>query len=65
MATILGPVGRLIHETAAGLIDNQVPDKLASTVNGFVTSGFGIVTDLLKITRDITKPDSEPTPPQT
>jgi hypothetical protein len=63
MATILGPIGRVVHDAAAGLIENQIPKKVADSVNGLVNSGSGIVTDVLGIIRDITRPDDAPTPP--
>jgi hypothetical protein len=60
MASIFSPVGTLIHDTAAALIDKQIPDKLASTINGFVTSGFQVVSDVLGVVRDVTKPTTAP-----
>jgi hypothetical protein len=65
MATILGPVGQLVHDSASALIDNQIPKKVSDSVTGFVASGFGIVNDVLGIVRDLTKPDAAPSkPPQ-
>lgn len=61
MATILDPLTTTVHDTAAALIDQQIPTKLATAVNGFVTAGFGIVGDVLTIVRDLTAP-STPTP---
>lgn len=60
MATILGPARKLVHDATAALLENDIPGKLASSVNGFVTSGFGIVGDVLGIVRDITRPDEAP-----
>jgi hypothetical protein len=62
MATTFGSVRQLVHDTAAGLVDNAIPTKIAGSINGLVTSGFGIVTDVLAILRDLMKPDP-PTPP--
>jgi hypothetical protein len=66
MATILGPVGQLLHDGAAALIDNQIPKKVSDSVSSFMTSGFGIVNDVLVIVRDLTKSDpaANPPPPQ-
>jgi hypothetical protein len=57
MATISGRLGQLVHDTADGLLKNNVPQKLAETTNTLVTSGFDIVADVLEIVRDVTKPD--------
>jgi len=61
VATILDPITNTIHDTAAALIDERVPDKIAGAVNGFVTAGFGVITDVLTIVRDLTA--SSPAPP--
>ncbi|MDA8051267.1 MAG: hypothetical protein M0002_14910 [Rhodospirillales bacterium] len=65
MARILGPVGELVHDAAAALIDNKIPQKISDSVTGFVSAGFGIVNDVLGIVRDLTKPEAAPgKPPQ-
>jgi hypothetical protein len=56
MASILSPITTLIHDTAAALVDKQIPDKVATTINGFVTSGFQVVSDLLSVVSEVTKP---------
>lgn len=63
MATILGPVGQVVHDAAAALIDNQIPKKLADSVSGFAASGFGIVNDVLTIVRDLTDPGAAASQP--
>ena len=40
MATILDPFSNVVHDTAATLLDQQVPTKLAGAVNSFVSAGF-------------------------
>ena len=47
MATISGRLGQLVHDTADGLLKNNVPQKLAETTNTLVTSGFEIVADVV------------------
>ncbi len=59
MSTISGRLGQLVHDTADGLLKNNVPQKLADTTNTLVTSGFDIVADVLGIVRDVTKPELE------
>lgn len=63
MATIVGSVGRIIHDTSAALIDNQIPTKLSDLVTGFVKSGFDITEDVLKIVRDLSEPQETPDEP--
>jgi hypothetical protein len=62
MATLFGSLKGLIHDVAAGLVDNQIAAKVSNTVTGFVSSGFGVVDDVFKIVRDVTT--SSPPPPQ-
>jgi hypothetical protein len=63
MATIFGSIETLIHDTAQALIDNQIATKMSDMYTGFVSSGFGIVDDTLKIVRDITTTPPAPPPP--
>lgn len=63
MATILGPVGEVVHDAAAALIDNQIPKKLSDSVSAFAASGFTIVNDVLTILRDLTAPDAAASQP--
>jgi hypothetical protein len=64
MATILGSIATLIHDTAQALIDNQIPTKMANMSTSYLTAGFGIVDDSLKVLRDVTaaKPPAPPQP---
>lgn len=62
MATIFSSLRKLVHDTAAGLVEDQIPTKIADAVNSLVTSGSGIITDLLRIVRDLSSPDT-PAPP--
>jgi hypothetical protein len=50
----------LIHDTAQALIDSDITTKVSDMYTGFVSSGFGVVNDTLKIVRDVTAP----TPPK-
>jgi len=63
MATLFGSIETLIHDTAQALIDNQIATKMSDMYTGFVSSGFGIVDDTLKIVRDITTTPPAPPPP--
>lgn len=62
MASILDPVTNVVHDTAKALLDNQIPTKFAGLVNDAVTSGFGIVGDMLQIVVNLTAPPTTPTP---
>jgi hypothetical protein len=62
MATILGPLDSLVHDTANALIAAQIPTKTATAINGAVSAWFGLVGDLLGVAVDVTKP-APPTPP--
>jgi hypothetical protein len=64
MATIIGSFKGLIHDTAAGLVDNQIPTKFGTAISDLVTSSFEIVTDVLKVVQDVTAPEAaQPGPP--
>ena len=62
MATILDPISNAVHDTAATLISQQVPNKLAGAANSFVTAGFDTLTQVLTVVRDLTAPATSPTP---
>jgi hypothetical protein len=63
MATIFGSIETLIHDTADALIQNQIMKKTSDMYTGFVTAGFGIIDDTLKVVRDVTAtPPPPPTP---
>lgn len=62
MASILGSVTEIVHQTAAALIDNEIPKKASDLVTGAVKSGFDIVQDLLTIVRDVSKETEAPEP---
>lgn len=63
MASIFGSIESLIHDTAQALIDNQIATKVSDMYTGFVSSGFGIVNDTIKVVRDITAPVPPAPPP--
>jgi hypothetical protein len=60
MATLFGSLKGLVHDVSAAMIDNQIAGKVSSTITGFVSSGFDVVDDVLKIIRDLT---ASPPPP--
>lgn len=62
MATILGSLETLIHDTTQALIDSQITTKVSDMYTGFISSGFGVVDDTLKVVRDITAPPPPPPP---
>lgn len=65
MAMVSSALGQLVHDAAAALIDNKIPEKLSDSVTGFVSAGFGIMSDVLVIVRDLAKPEAAPDkPPQ-
>jgi hypothetical protein len=59
MATILGSVTSIIHDTSAALIDQQITKKVSDLVTTSVTSAFAIVEDLLGIVKDLTEETDE------
>lgn len=62
MASIFGSIESLIHDTAQALIDAQITTKVSDMYTSFVSSGFGVVNDTIKVVRDITAP-APPAPP--
>lgn len=64
MAVIPGAIGRLAHDTATVLIDRQITKTLASAVTDVVTTGFGLVDELLKVVQDLTAPPPAAPPAQ-
>ena len=62
MPTVLGSVGRLIHETSTALVDNHIPSKVAQVFTGAIASGVTVTEDVLKIVADVSRPDDEPEP---
>jgi len=65
MATILDPISTAVHDTAATLLDQQVPSKLAGAVNSLVSAGFDTLTQVLTVVRDLTAPATPPAPTPT
>ncbi len=61
MAMIFESVKGLIHDTSAALVENQIVSKVSNTVTSFLSSGFGIVDDTLRIVRDLTAPTATST----
>jgi hypothetical protein len=62
MATIFGSIENLIHDTADALIQNQITTKMSDMYTGFISAGFGILDDSLKVVRDITTTPPPPPP---
>jgi len=62
MASILDPISNVVHDTASTLLNQQVPAKLAGAVNGFISAGFDVVTQVLTVVRDLTAPTTTPAP---
>jgi hypothetical protein len=63
MATIVGSIKNLVHDTADALVQNQISTKMSDMYTGFISAGFGIIDDSLKIVRDITTTPPPPPPP--
>ena len=55
MTTLMESVNKLVNQTSTQILDNQIPQKLAEMVNTVVNSGFQVVEDALKITKELTK----------
>jgi len=65
MPTMVESLKAPVHDIAQALLDQHIPTRLADTLNGFVTAGFGVVGSVLAIVRDVTAPDgpgSTPSP---
>ena len=53
----------VIHDTADALIQIQITKKISDMYTGFISAGFNIVVDALKVVRDVTTtPASPPSP---
>ena len=63
MASIFGSIENLIHDTADAVIQSDITTKMSNMYAGFITAGFGIANDSLKIVRDMT--GTPPSPPST
>jgi hypothetical protein len=62
MASIFGSIEDLIHDTADKLVQSDITTKVSDMYTGFISSGFGLVNESLKIVRDITAPTTPPKP---
>ena len=60
---ILDSIGTLIHDTADALVQSQITKKMSDMYSGFISAGFGVVDDSLKVVRDVTSPAPPPPPP--
>ena len=56
MASIFGSIEGLIHDTADALIQSNITGKVSDMYTGFISAGFGVVNESLKVVRDITAP---------
>ena len=63
MATIFGSMETLIHDTADALIQSQITTKMSDMYTGFITAGFDVVNESLRVVRDITATPASPEPP--
>jgi len=63
MATIFGSMETLIHDTADALIQSQITTKMSEMYTGFITAGFDVVNESLKVVRDVTITSAPPEPP--
>ena len=63
MATIFGSMETLIHDTADALIQSQITTKMSDMYTGFITAGFDVVNESLKVVRDVTTTPASPEPP--
>ncbi len=61
MASIFGSIEGLIHDTADKLVQSNITGKMSDMYTGFISAGFGVVNESLKVVRDVTAP---PTPPK-
>jgi hypothetical protein len=55
MASIFGQVTKLVNQASSQILENQIPKQLADMETAFVNSGFKVVEDVLKITKELTK----------
>jgi hypothetical protein len=63
MATIFGSIETLIHDTADALVQSQITKKMSDMYSGFISAGFEVVDESLKVVRDVTSPPPPPPPP--
>jgi hypothetical protein len=59
---ILDSVGTLIHDTADALVKSEITKKMSDMYSGFISAGFGVVDESLKVVRDVTSPPPPPGP---
>lgn len=63
MATIFGSIETLIHDTADALVQSQITKKMSDMYSGFISAGFEVVDESLKVVRDVTSPPPPPPGP--
>jgi hypothetical protein len=62
MASIFGSIENLIHDTADALIKADITTKVSDMFTGFISGGFGVMNESLKVVRDITATPPPPPP---
>jgi hypothetical protein len=62
MANIFGSIETLIHDTADALLQSEITKKMSDMYSGFISAGFGVVDQSLKVVRDVTSPPPPPGP---
>jgi hypothetical protein len=62
MMAILDSIGTLIHDTADALVQSEITKKMSDMYSGFISAGFGVVDESLKVVRDVTSPPPPPPP---
>ncbi len=64
--SLLGPFNKIINETAAQMVDSEIPKKFSEVITAFISSSSTVAEDLLKKVRDVTReepPQQEPKQP--
>jgi hypothetical protein len=44
-------------------VQSQITKKMSDMYSGFISAGFGVVDESLKVVRDVTSPSPPPPPP--
>jgi hypothetical protein len=60
--SLLGPLNKVINDTATQIVDNEIPTKVSQVLTTLVSSSFGVVDDLLKQVQDLTQAETKTTP---
>ncbi len=62
--SLLGPFNKIINQTAAQIVDSELPKKVSDVLTTVVSSSATVAEDLLKKVRDVTREEPKPETPK-